>query len=470
MNGDTGYELIKRITAISDRIRALKSLQSQSAKVASILEELKVVSEALPDPTWRSLRESIPDFQKLLTSKAPDEKFIKTRDDIADALDSMVGAGLLNEEVNLFNASVEDLQNLNWEHLQTYYVPQVKVISDLFPASVAKHQPQEYEMSQLMPLVMERVAAALPILAQQQTKPDKVAKAQESLEDVLRSARNNPTAMKLFKPLEAMVLQLRLKTETDEATRAKLEARLGQFISSLKDAPLSNVSQAQSLVKQASTHIADGIKSQTNMNLEEATRSLNQAQDLLDAAGTQLDSGDTDNVASRSTRDLIKGYRAVASSLRAYTAALRAGIMGELQKKHIDALKESDKAWFDNRESLKKAGLILGSSPEQMNVLADAMDKQRVVNRNLLRLGKLSLSPGHTSRVAVPMFLLFFIASFIVITITLRLSGTIDTLGGTTIVFLVVASFAASLIATFGYQAPKFLPFLNALTGFWRKG
>lgn len=467
MNGDTGYELFKRVAAISDKIRALESLQSQSAEVASILEELNVASAALPDPTWRSLRESIPRYQEMLTMKATDEEFIQSRSTIADALDLNVGACLLKEQTNRIYAAVDAIQNFDWERLQAY-VPQIKAISDLSPVSIAKHHPQEFERNRLWPIIMERLAEVLPLLTQA-TKPHKVAEALESLEDLRQLARNQPTVMEEFNGIEAMVLMDRLKTETVEATRAMLESRLKQFTPE-KGAPLLNVAQASNLLWQASEYLVDGTKSQQTMNLEEATKSMDQALELLDAAGTQLGSGDTDNVAARSMSDMIEGLRAFVSGRRAYASALRAGIMGELQKKHIDDLKESDSALFDSRLRLKKAGLVRGSTPEQTDAITDAIVTQRVANSNLWRLGQLSLSPGHTSRVAVPMFLVFFVASFVVITITLRLSGTIDTLGATTIGFLVVASFAASLIATFGYQANKFLGFLNALTGFWRKG
>lgn len=77
MNGDTRYELYKRVAAISDKIRVLESLES--AEAASIVEELNVASEALQDATWQSLRESIPELRDMLTSGASDEEFTQSR-------------------------------------------------------------------------------------------------------------------------------------------------------------------------------------------------------------------------------------------------------------------------------------------------------------------------------------------------------------------------------------------------------
>jgi hypothetical protein len=461
-NSSTWKELVIQVTDASDKIRQLESWDSSEA--TQLMQSLTLASDLLGDK-WAGLKE----FSKMLqegveSGEAQKEDIVQSRDTIADALDLEIGACLNLEATQVLIKTPTIIFNLDWDELHDQAI-RMKEISALMPGRIAYLKPQIFNKVTTRIMLYEKMAQALPKIMQMDVQ--KVLEGKQILEEAQKIAKENQidTFDSLFQ-IVFIQAELLSNADLDENERARLLARQQSLISSGgEDSPGFNIYESTVFLKNAAKYIGDGANSLKITNLEEACQSMDEAEKLLESAALALQKGDNKNLMASSISQLVDGYQALVAAQRAYAVALNASIMGTLQAAHVDKLKRYDQDLFKYGEPMKQTLLVMGITPEIATATEKLFETQRTANRNLRHLAETALSPKNLSRIATGMFLVYFVVTVIIIIAALRLSGTIKRLKPTTIISIVVASFAAALIAAFGYQALKFLPIMELLAG-----
>ena len=86
--------------------------------------------------------------------------------------------------------------------------------------------------------------------------------------------------------------------------------------------------------------------------------------------------------------------------------------------------------------------------------------------RNLRALAERSLSPKEISRSASPRALIYFLGAFVVLLLALPMSGLVQKIDFTGVIFLLVISAIISLISAFGFESLRFVPWFDTLARF----
>jgi tetratricopeptide (TPR) repeat protein len=371
----------------------------------------------------------------------------------------------MTEVAQVLRKTPKIIFNLDWDELHDQAI-RMKEIGSLMPGRVADIEPQAYNRLKIEPMLFDKLAQAFPKICMQ-TDVQKILEGKQIIEEAQEIAKENQidTLDSLFQ-IFFIQAQLQSNANLDENERARLQAQYQSLVSSgREDSPGFNIYESSEFLKNAAKYIADGANSLQIANLDEACQSMDEAEKLLESAASALQKGDSKNLMASSISQLVEGYQALVAAQRAYVVALNASIMSTLQSAHVDTLKRSDQDLFKYGEPVKQACLVMGITPEKTAYTEKLFETQRTANRNLRRLVEIALSPKNLSRIATGMFLVYFVVTFIIITAVMRLSGTIESLEPTTIILILVTSFAAALIAAFGYQALKFLPILKLLAG-----
>ena len=457
-------ELIIQVTDASDKIRQLESWDSSEA--TKLMQSLTSATDLLGDE-WVGLKKFLKMLQEGIESgELQKEDIVQSRDTIADALDLSIGACLGLEVAQILTKTPAIISNLDWNELHDQAII-MKEIGALMPRRAADLYPKIFNDVTTRIILYEKIAQALPKIMQMDFQ--KVLEGKQILEEAQKIAEENQIDIGTFDSLFQIVTiraELQSNANLDESERARLLARYQSLVSSVsEDSPLFNIFESTVFLKDAAKYIVDGTNSLKIVNLEEACQSMDEAEKLLESAALALRKGDNKNLMASSISQILDGYQALVDAQRAYAVALNASIMGTLQGAHIDKLKRSDQDLFRYGEPMKQALLAIGMTPEIAAGTEKLFETQRTANRNLRRMAETALSPKNLSRIATGMFLVYFVVTVIIIIAALRLSGTIKRLKPTTIISIVVASFAAALIAAFGYQALKFLPIMELLAG-----
>jgi hypothetical protein len=458
-------ELIVRATGVPHKIKQLNSWDSPDA--IQLAQSLETISGQL-GKEWEGLGELAKQLREAIErGELQKEDIVRSRDVIADAVDLSIGACLQYEMATVLRSATKTIFNMDWDGLLNH-AKRMKEIASLMPERLADIKPQSYSKAIASSVMFEKIAQALPAIMQ--TDVQKVLEGKQILAEAQEIAEKNQDDS-LDALFQMFFIQAELKSDADldETERARLQAQyqnLRSVQSSIsEDSPGFNISKSSNILMNASKYITDGTNSLWIADLDEARQSMDKAEKLLDSAELALQEGDDKNVMASSIGQIVEGYQALVAAQRAYVVALDASIMGTLQSEHVNALKTSDQDLFKYGEPVKQALLVVGVTPEIANSNKRLFENQRTANRNLRRLAETALSPTNLSRIATGMFLVYFVVTLVSITAVMRFSGTMKSLKPPTMLLLVVTSFAAALIAAFGYQALKFLPLLKLLSG-----
>ena len=231
---------------------------------------------------------------------------------------------------------------------------------------------------------------------------------------------------------------------------------------------------------QAIPIIQASSQASVRLNLEDQKRYIQDARQLLKQAEEVLDKVQADDVLFDAPRKFARGTALLLAAQEAYASVLYSAITGDVTRQDIELLRAADKQLLDAGQRMIEASPVLGAALLNTGALKASIDVQREITRNLRILCERSLSPKEISRSASPRLAVYFLGTFLVLLFASKVSGLIAQLDAPALGFLILMSFIASLVGTFGFEAlrcpyptlhrrvggpPGVVPLLDSLKG-----
>ena len=204
---------------------------------------------------------------------------------------------------------------------------------------------------------------------------------------------------------------------------------------------------------QAIPIIQASSQASVRLNLEDQKRYIQDARQLLKQAEEVLDKVQADDVLFDAPRKFARGTALLLAAQEAYASVLYSAITGDVTRQDIELLRAADKQLLDAGQRMIAASPVLGAALLNTGALKASIDVQREITRNLRILCERSLSPKEISRSASPRLAVYFLGTFLVLLFASKVSGLIAQLDAPALGFLILMSFIASLVGTFGFEA-----------------
>jgi len=302
--------------------------------------------------------------------------------------------------------------------------------------------------------------------------------------DLLRSLMTNYRQPELVGPMLTMAVVLNSQISNTELAIAKRRGDTRQialltaqqqnfyadFVKMLgPEDPLRYLFEALLLMPKVRQPAESGMRAVRELALEDANRYLAEAEPIIGQIEAYLNKAPTGffNVVTKGT---VKAYSLLVNSQREYSHVLHSAIIGNVTQEQVKMLEEGDKQM---RESVALLEKYLPTFPrfreEDLLGLKSFFEDQRKMMGNLRRMCERSLTVKEISRAAFPRVIVFFLVTFLILLFALPLSGLISELNFSALAFIIFVAFVASLIASFGFESLRLLPWFEGLGSIFKR-
>lgn len=284
----------------------------------------------------------------------------------------------------------------------------------------------------------------------------------EQLKEEHAKASGRPQFKAFELGIEAKILEIQVAT-ADGQKRDELKAKLAYVSSQMldtmpADSPIRRILEWTKSFSQAMQHFRESGSALARLHLDEATRYIREANNLMQPFQESFDDYKSLPFALQNMADLLRGFGVLLTARQAYINTLHDAVIGNVSERHIVQLRQADKQLRDGFNSIEKGipalteqvGAVMGDFPfEEMR---HSIEFQREVTNNLRRLVKEGLSLKSITRRTSPRFLIYFALTFGVVLFGYRWSGLVSEIGDVQVVNLLIISIIVSVIASFGYE------------------
>lgn len=284
---------------------------------------------------------------------------------------------------------------------------------------------------------------------------------------------NNPGLFQMALGIDAQVLaiQTRIAQERGDAKEverlsAQSESVFNEIVESLgPDMPMRYFLEGIKSMKEAVPKFVMGVSAAADMNLDLAQQYLRESSEAFAAMNEHFQKAENEIAMVQSSTRVGDGFRLLARALDFYVSTLRAAIIGDVSKPDVERLAEAERGALDGAALIAKGVSAAPGFFGGMNLqpYADVLSK---LARNLRGLCARSLSPKEISRSASPRALIYFLGTFTVLAVALPLTGLLQKLYFAEVIVLLVISLIISLIAAFGFESIRLIPWFDVFARF----
>lgn len=240
-----------------------------------------------------------------------------------------------------------------------------------------------------------------------------------------------------------------------EAHRTRARELWREIVALSNEPMLTSIDDWQAALKEGTGFAKEAMRAFSEFDLEQATRYIEMAQQPLSRAASVGESLQAQVPALRQHTNYIKGLTQVMIGMAAVIRAVRDGVMGDVTDQHVAALERADESLLEARRRFEDAaqGLPL-LQPAELFIpeFLHEIDGRRRQISNLEKLMRQASSPREVTRRAFSRFVLVFLVTFLVVLIGARVSGLVESLGGTEVTTILIISLIAGVIPSFGIE------------------
>ncbi len=302
-----------------------------------------------------------------------------------------------------------------------------------------------------------------------------LSKAKNTLRNLRASKafENNAGFMQMALGLDSQVLGVQTQLaqdrgDFDEVARlkAQIESGLDEMIkSTAPEDPVHSFLRGVKSMQEAMPKFAASIQAAGEMNLDLAQQYMRDASKSFATMKSCFTGGGADAVMAQVSSRFGNGFGSIAEALELYVHALRSAIIGDVSKTDVEALAEAERKALDGAMEITKATSAAPGVFGKVDMQPYAKMLAMLI-RNLRALTERSLSPKEISRSASPRALIYFLGAFVVLLLALPMSGLVQKIDFTGVIFLLVISAIISLISAFGFESLRFVPWFDTLARF----
>jgi hypothetical protein len=369
-------------------------------------------------------------------------------------------------------AVTDGVQNLQWEEVE-FHLSNLETIVGTADASEKPYIDALYEPIRNFVLGFQQlVTAKAP--EDQEKALNRLTGARSALRKVRTEQReltDNPGFVQFGMGIESQILSLQSQIATrrgDSNEAARLDQQrnhlLDDMIAGLEpDNPLRHFFVGLKLYQEALLRFNRGMQALLEMNLDLAQQYLEESSQNFSVMRDHLNEAKINALMFKALKNAMEGFGLLVSGQDIYVRALRAAIIGDVNRVDILALEKAERSFLDGGDLISTAVQAVPALFNNLDIKPTTRQLSQLTH-NFRTLCERSLSPKQITRATAPKVIFYFLGTFLVLLFGLPISGLVRGLQSKDIFLLVIVSVLVSVIGAFGFEAVRLVPLFEVFT------